>query len=194
MNKFLIADQHFRHSNILSFEDRPFASLEEMEAEMIKAWNAAVGKNDEVLMLGDFCFGGRDVWTEILDQLKGRITLIKGNHCKTKVATKMVHEGLIHEYHPLGTILKVDSHILNLSHYPLGIGIRPRNWSIHGHLHANDGLDPNMINVGVDNAFAKSFGRPFGTPIPLEDLIVSLNQRLPAIEALFAEQKAAQNR
>ena len=29
---------------------------------MIKAWNDAVGKNDEVIMLGDFCFGGHQAW------------------------------------------------------------------------------------------------------------------------------------
>lgn len=191
MVKFLTSDQHLRHKNILAFEDRPFASLEEMEAGMIKAWNDVVGKNDEVFMLGDFCFGDHHAWAEILDQLKGRITLIKGNHCKSKVVSKVINEGLIHDYHPLGTILKADKHILNLSHYPLEIGIRPRNWSIHGHLHIENGSYPNMINVGVDNAFAKSFNQPFGTPIALEDLVLQLNERLPTIEALFEKGRRA---
>ena len=189
MSGFLISDQHFRHSNILEFEDRPFNSLDEMESSMIKAWNDVVGKNDEVIMLGDFCFGGHAAWIEILDQLKGKITLIKGNHDKSKVTSRVIKEGLIHEYHPLGKIIKVDKHILNLSHYPLEIGVRPRNWSIHGHLHQNNGLYPNMVNVGVDNDFAKSFNLPFGTPVALEELVKELNELLPVIEELFQQER-----
>lgn len=185
MSTFFISDQHFRHNNILQLENRPFTSLEEMESSMIKAWNDVVRKNDEVMVLGDFCFGNHKAWIEILDQLKGKVTLIKGNHCSSKVVNKVINEGYIHEYHPLGTVMKVEKHILNLSHYPMEIGNRPRNWSIHGHIHSYNGTDANMINVGVDNNFAKSFNRPFGTPISLEELVDRLNEYLPRIEELY---------
>lgn len=188
MTKFLISDQHFKHKNILDFEDRPFSLLEEMESSMIKAWNDAVSKNDEVIMLGDFCFGTHTDWIRILDQLKGKITLVKGNHDSSKVVSRVVNDGFIHECHPLGTILKVEKHILNLSHYPMQIGNRPRNWSIHGHIHSYNGIYPNMINVGVDNDFMKS-KRPFGTPISLDELVLELNELLPVVEELFQKER-----
>ena len=82
MKTWFISDLHFSHKNVLEFENRPFETIEEMESKMIEAWNLVVGKHDKVYMLGDFCFGGANKWIEILDQLKGQIALIKGNHDK----------------------------------------------------------------------------------------------------------------
>ena len=78
--KFYIADCHFDHDNILHFDNRPFKTVEEMNEEMIKRWNKAVTKADEVYILGDFCWSKEDRWVELLEQLNGQKTLIVGNH------------------------------------------------------------------------------------------------------------------
>ena len=44
---YYIADTHFRHSNILKFDSRPFFTLEEMEKEMIENWNNVVNNRIE---------------------------------------------------------------------------------------------------------------------------------------------------
>lgn len=75
-----ISDLHFDHTNILHFDNRPFLSVEHMNEELIKRWNSVVENDDHVYILGDFCWGKEDRWLEILNQLNGQKTLIKGNH------------------------------------------------------------------------------------------------------------------
>ena len=78
---FFIADLHFGHKDVIAFDKRPFSSVEEMEAEMIRRWNGRVSEGDHVFVIGDM-FG--DVNTahagEIVRALNGRIHLIRGNH------------------------------------------------------------------------------------------------------------------
>lgn len=183
MTIFITSDSHFNHNNILEFEPRPFNTVEEMNEGLIKAWNSVVHKTDTVYHLGDFSFGGIKDWQDTLNQLRGDIILIKGNHDKSKIAERVFREGLLHEYHPLGTVIKIDKMILNLSHYAMLIGARPRNFSIHGHLHSEDTGFTNHVNVGVDSTFVKSLGRPFGTPITLDELVEHLHKINPLVEA-----------
>jgi calcineurin-like phosphoesterase family protein len=154
-----------------------------MNEGLIKAWNDVVKKTDTVYHLGDFSFGGVKEWQDVLNQLRGNIILIKGNHDKSKITNRVFKEGLLSEYHPLGTIVKQDGMIMNLSHYAMMIGARPRNFSIHGHLHSSDTGFTNHVNVGIDSTFAKSLGKPFGTPIELDELVKHLHKVNPNVEA-----------
>lgn len=183
MATFITSDSHFHHKNILDFEARPFTSIDEMRDAMVKSWNDAVMKNDTVYHLGDFSFGDIKKWREMLNDLRGNIILIKGNHDKSKITEQALREGLISEYHPLGTIIKAEKMILNLSHYPMMIGARPRNFSIHGHLHSHDTGFTNHLNVGVDSTFAKSLKRPFGEPIEFSRMLEHLHEINPLVEA-----------
>ena len=114
-NTWFISDQHFTHKNILEFEKRPFFTIEEMQVKMIDAWNAVVGKYDTVYVVGDFCFGKHLVWESILDQLKGNVTLIKGNHDRTKVIDRVKEDGFLEEIHTVGHLLKMDKYYLNIT-------------------------------------------------------------------------------
>lgn len=176
--EFIIADTHFSHANVIDFEKRPFNSTEEMDEKLIKAWNDVVGKTDIVYHLGDFCFGGKKKWRYILDNLKGNIVFIKGNHDKSKIVNGMVNEGLLNEVYPLGTVLKRDGLFLNLSHYPLMIGDRFRQYSVHGHIHGESMDTAYHINVGVDNPFTHAIteGQPFGTPICMDKMVDELKR------------------
>lgn len=194
MATFITSDSHFNHHNILEFEDRPFDTVDEMEAGMIQAWNDVVMKNDVVYYLGDFSFGTVVDWRRLLNELRGKIILIKGNHDKSKIVNTMITEGLIHEYHPLGTVIKQDKMMLNLSHYPMLIGARPRNFSIHGHIHSLDTGVSNHINVGVDSTLAKSIGKPFGTPIKMEELMERVQELNPLVEQEREEQHRREGR
>ena len=77
---FYISDTHFSHKNCLAFDNRPFKTIEEMDSEMIRRWNAAVNNDDHVYILGDFHWGKEPDWIKILEQLNGQKTLIRGNH------------------------------------------------------------------------------------------------------------------
>lgn len=79
--RYYIADCHFYHRNLLTnLDKRPFSSVEEMNSYMIKKWNEKVRTNDDVVVIGDLSFGNGEETNQILEELNGKIYLIKGNH------------------------------------------------------------------------------------------------------------------
>lgn len=79
---YVCSDTHFNHANILKYEpiSRPFETIEEMNNTIIKNWNAVVTEEDMVYVCGDMFMGPLDKINEILDQLNGKIILVRGNH------------------------------------------------------------------------------------------------------------------
>ena len=153
-NIFFSADHHFGHANIIKFENRPFESVEEMDEELIKRWNEKVGKDDEVYYLGDLSLASPSKTKEILNQLNGKIYLIKGNHEKSSLSFPERFEW-IKDYHELyvepenGTKQKVI-----LMHYCLKVwnGSHKGTWQLFGHSHGNlpDDETQRQFDVGVD--------------------------------------------
>lgn len=81
MNVYFIADLHFGHRKIIGFDNRPWDSLQAMEADMIRRWNERVTDRDHVFIVGDFCaFSSMSHAAAILRRLKGHKHLIRGNH------------------------------------------------------------------------------------------------------------------
>ena len=111
--KFYISDLHFSHKNILSFDNRPFFTVAEMNEAIINNWNSVVSINDEVYILGDMFWNNNDI-DSILPRLKGRLYLIKGNH--DRVNAEMNKRFVwIKDYEE---IKDGDKHIV-LCHYPI---------------------------------------------------------------------------
>lgn len=54
---FFTSDTHFGHVNIILYCNRPFASVLEMNEQVIARWNDRVGPRDTVYHLGDFAMG-----------------------------------------------------------------------------------------------------------------------------------------
>lgn len=77
--RFFISDLHLGHSNIIKYQQRPFASLDEMHEILINNWNAVVSPDDEVYILGDFAFRATDIMLLGL-RLQGKLKLVPGNH------------------------------------------------------------------------------------------------------------------
>ena len=78
---WVVADLHFGHRNIMTYESRPFIDLEDMKNELIKNWNAVVKQDDLVYVLGDFTLTRKkDYIKSVLDELNGKKVLIMGNH------------------------------------------------------------------------------------------------------------------
>ena len=51
--KFYIADMHYDHKNVLAFDNRPFKTIDDMNAALVERWNAVVHPGDIVYVLGD---------------------------------------------------------------------------------------------------------------------------------------------
>lgn len=187
MKTYFTSDTHFWHKSILNFESRPYESTEEMTSDMIDKWNSQVDSEDIVYHLGDLCLGNYEQTVDVLERLKGKIILIKGNHDYSKYYKKINKLGLLHEYHEVGISLKYNKHQLWLTHYPLEIGLRPRKWSIHGHIHGSESTWDNQINVGVDSPHFKH--KPFGELVTIDELYDVMVERLPSIEERYLNQK-----
>lgn len=132
--KFYISDTHFDHFNIMHYDNRPFNTVEEMNAKMIENWNRVVKKEDEVFILGDFCWDKEPRWIELLEQLNGQKTLIQGNHDITPQKSRRLFTD-VKEY----KVIDDNGRKVVLSHYPIPCF---RNhfygwYHLYGHVHTS---------------------------------------------------------
>jgi len=77
---FITADTHFGDTNIITYEKRPFSSIEDMNKQMIASWNNVVNENDMVFHLGDVGVYPLLKMQNIIKRLNGKKILIMGNH------------------------------------------------------------------------------------------------------------------
>lgn len=145
MTTFFTSDTHFGDHRVLNLYPRPFASVAEMDAELIRRWNERVGPTDEVWHLGDFARTARRA-AEVLKQLNGVKHLIVGNNDP--------QPGAVAGWASVGAYaeIEVDGTKLVLCHYPF------RSWNgqhrgalnLHGHSHGRMKPLPRQFDVGVD--------------------------------------------
>lgn len=67
---------HLGHKNVLKFDARQYERVEEMNEALIANWNTKVSDEDDVWILGDFCYRSDKDPSFYLKQLKGRKHLI----------------------------------------------------------------------------------------------------------------------
>ena len=107
-----------------------------MTAAMIQNWNLRIKAQDDVYIVGDFCWrGGHDYAIQIAKQLNGRKHLIIGNHDKVYLEFPNYREQFVAIENLLDII--VDGERITLCHYPLAEwnGSHRGSWHIHGHIH-----------------------------------------------------------
>lgn len=86
MAVYVTADHHFGHAPIIRYCARPFESVEEMDTEMARRWNAVVSPCDTVVHLGDFALASRERIAELVSALNGKKILVLGNHDRSRTA------------------------------------------------------------------------------------------------------------
>jgi calcineurin-like phosphoesterase family protein len=151
---YYTADQHWGHQNIIKLCDRPFTSKHEMDRHMIEQWNSTVTDEDTVYHLGDFGYKASVSYLEgIMQELKGKIIFIKGNHDKMTLTA----DSRCDRFESVHDMLEIDDdgHHIVLFHYPILEWPRYYNGSYHlfGHVHGNiipSRLHPRQADVGVD--------------------------------------------
>jgi calcineurin-like phosphoesterase family protein len=153
---YVIGDTHFGHANIIKHEPahRPFDTIEEHDAELVKRWNDVVRANDIVYHLGDAVFGAKNL--PILGKLNGRIKLILGNHDTYPMTEYLKYVTKVMAYAEYRGCL--------LSHMP----VHPNQFhrwrgNIHGHMHTYTVGDPRYVCVSAE--------RQNLTPLPLNMVI-----------------------
>ena len=158
---YFTSDTHFNHTNIISYCQRPFKNVDEMNERIIANWNEVVGENDIIFHLGDFCLGGAAEWTRLLERLNGKIYLIMGNHDRKNIRQVFMDR---FEHVAMQMHIEVGKQRIYLNHYPFLCfeGGYKDVWQLFGHVHtrkSNTGIDagrlqylyPTQYDVGVDN-------------------------------------------
>jgi calcineurin-like phosphoesterase family protein len=140
MTIFVVSDHHFGHANILKFlkidgktRVRPeFETVEEMNETMIQNHNKVVSDSDKVYFLGDIAFNNR-VFHEVMPRLKGKKSLILGNHDHLKMDEYYKYFKNIYS----ARYLKHNDKYFVLCHYPMHPKTNYPNHPvcIHGHIH-----------------------------------------------------------
>lgn len=172
---YLTSDLHFNHKNILKYEpiSRPFNSIEEMNNALINNWNSIIHKEDTVYVLGDFAMGRDEDSKKCIEQLNGKIILIRGNHD---------NKSRIEMYKSLGIeiydiqYLTYKGKFFILCHFPpvneefikmVAESNKEVVW-LYGHVHHNGVNENNFFHVGVDTNNL--------TPVSIEDIWRKTNE------------------
>lgn len=173
MRVWFTADLHLGHANIIKYCQRPFLSpAEQRKAEtdlrgrwrisdetvhrhdnaLLKAINSVVDRDDQLWIVGDFCWGRRSE----AESYRGRINcnnvyLVWGNHDHRSI-------GPAFDYTTEQEMITVEGQDIWLCHYPLRSWNKRFHgaWHVYGHVHGRlaqeDEANPSWLtkDVGVD--------------------------------------------
>lgn len=147
MMSWFTADTHFGHAGIIRACNRPFGSVEEMDAHMVHQWNGRVRDGDEVWFLGDFAWLKPEKAAHVLSRLNGTIHLVCGNHDSAAIRG-MPGWASVQDY---AEIVVRDARIV-LSHYAMRTwnGVHRGALMLYGHSHGTLPGDRQSLDVGVD--------------------------------------------
>jgi len=139
--KRYISDWHYGHKNAIRFDNRPFLSLEEMNAALIERWNSVVEPGDVTYILGDMFWCGPSEAIPVMEKLNGTKILVRGNHdrCNDGKFTKLFAK--IDEY------MEVDDEgrKVVLCHYPIPCFKNHHHDWIHLYGHVHTSFEYNMM-------------------------------------------------
>lgn len=133
---YFISDLHFGHKNVLSFDNRPFRTIEEHDRALVSNWNHTVSDSDRVYLLGDISWHNPQKTIEIVKSLNGEKHLIAGNHDK-KAVKNSVFRSLFEEITDYKELPLPDGTGVVLCHYPVPcFNNHYHGWyHLYGHVH-----------------------------------------------------------
>lgn len=170
--KYVTADLHLGHTNIIKYCDRPFIDVDEMNRTIVNNWNKVVKKGDDVYILGDICMELTDEIKKLLDMLNGNLFLINGNHDKFKNKhLDWLNKRFVwrKDYY----LLKYNKKKIILCHYPL-VSWDSRfhgSYMLFGHCHGVYEAEGKSTDVGVDTKIGNF------VPCLLDDVIFYLDEK-----------------
>ena len=142
---FFTSDTHFGHNGILNYCNRGYNNIDEMNAGLIEKWNSVVGKDDFIFHLGDFAFGGSELWLNTLRALNGNKILILGNHDIKNF--RKPYENMF-QYVGGEAFIIIEDQQIYLNHFPYltynGVFREKPIWQLFGHVHTNQNISDNI--------------------------------------------------
>lgn len=116
---YLTSDQHYWHTNIITYSKRPYKNVEEMNRDLIARHNSIISKNDRVIIVGDFSLR-ENVVPLILPELNGEMELVAGNHDRCHPRQKKYEEAKKRylDYGFVNVVLEMELGPFVVSHFP----------------------------------------------------------------------------
>lgn len=159
---FFTADWNLNHFNIIKYQNRPYKTTDEMNADLINKCNAKVKSGDRLFFLGGFLFGplDEDKFVRTAAYFRKQITcdnifLIYGNHDR-RGRKKTNFRNLFSFVGDYLEVLTEDNISLILSYYPIEFPywnrIKDGAWHLHGHTYKlnEKASEQKKLDVGVD--------------------------------------------
>lgn len=168
---FVTSDTHFGHKAVIRYMERPFSSVEEMDEELIRRWNAKVPpKGATVYHLGDFSFLPSKKTIELIGRLNGTIRLVRGNHDKVVRGEVLRQFDWVKPYYESKT---PEGRKIVMCHYPMVTWNKAHRgaWMLHGHCHGSltERFKTTRMDVGSDPNNL--------TPLAYEEVVACLSKR-----------------
>lgn len=143
-------------------DQRGFNDVEEMNEYMLQQWNSRVRRTDEVVCLGDLSIGNAIETNKILEQLNGRIFMIRGNHDKflDKAGVDLSRFEWVKDYAEMYD----NGRKVILCHYPIVCyngqfridkDGNPKVYMLHGHIHRTQ----DIVGLHKYKEFIRGFPR-----------------------------------
>lgn len=124
MRYLVLSDMHFEHKAIIESCNRPT----NYESIIVSNWASMAQEEDISLCLGDITFGKKEGLKTILERIKGKKYLVRGNHDHLSTSQYLWagFDGVFNEL--------VINHIL-YTHEPVFFYGGRVDLNVHGHLH-----------------------------------------------------------
>lgn len=175
---YFTSDTHFCHNKDFCYEPRGFKTIEEMNEKIFNNWNSIVTDEDDIYHLGDVMLNDDTQGMMYLENLKGKIHIIRGNHDTDTRVEKYKQLNNVVEI-TYATIIKYGKVHLYLCHYPTLTANYDddKPWhknlvNLFGHTHQQENFynnNPYMYHVGVDSHNCK--------PIEIEEILEEIRQK-----------------
>lgn len=138
------SDEHYGHTNIIRYCNRPFKSTDEMNNTIIDNFNNKVCKNDIAYHIGDFALISNPQAVDIIQKLNGKHYFIKGSH--DRWINNDIRSSYLME-------IKIEGKTIVLCHYAMRVWPKSHygSWHLYGHSHGKLPSYGLSYDVGVDN-------------------------------------------
>lgn len=139
--KLYIGDWHYGHANVLAYDNRPFADVDDMNKQLCCMWKENVRPDDIVYILGDMFWCDAKYAIPVLEELPGQKFLIKGNHDR-------IHKsGYESQFVKITEYLEVEDegNKIILCHYPIPCFKNHYRGYYHFYAHVHTSFEYQMI-------------------------------------------------
>jgi len=161
MNYFFTADEHYGHTNIIKYCDRPFKNTDEMDSTIIIKHNELVNDGDTVIHVGDFTMKKYESFIKYLCRLNGNHIFLRGSHDKWMDEQVFLNDKQTNNFYHEIWEQKIKGKLVVACHYAMKTwpASHYNSWQLFGHSHGLLKTVGKQLDVGVDtnNFYPYSF-------------------------------------